>query len=106
MKNTIEKISEKEIARCLRARDRDGISALYQNYAPILMGVIYKIVKMEDLAENILQDTVVKVWQKIDDYQPSKGKFLAWLIGIARNSNLKVTSKEPVKMIISKRKVA
>ena len=85
MKNTIEKISEREIIQLLQERDRDGISALYQYYAPVLMGVIYKIVKQEDVAENILQDTFIKIWQKIDDYHPSKGKFLAWAVGIARN---------------------
>lgn len=85
MKSHIEKISEQEIIQLLRAKDREGVSFLYQNYAPILMGIIFKIVKREDVAENILQDTFLKVWQKIEDFNPSKGQFLAWIIGIARN---------------------
>ena len=67
---------------------------LYRAYSPIVFGVICKVVKMEDVAENILQDVFLKVWNNIGQYDTSKGRFLSWLLQIARNAAIdKVRSK-------------
>lgn len=53
------------------------------------------IVKKEEFAEEILQDTFIKVWKKIEDYDASKGRFFTWMLNIARNMAIdKLRSKE------------
>lgn len=70
----------------LQNRDKKGISALYQNHSRLLYGVILRIVKMQDIAENVLQDVFVKIWKNIESYDVSKGRFLAWAMNISRNA--------------------
>ncbi|MBA4055095.1 MAG: hypothetical protein C0490_10310 [Marivirga sp.] len=51
--------------------------------------------KKEELAEEILQDVFLKVWDKIESYDPSKGKLFTWMLNIARNQAIdKTRSKE------------
>ncbi len=57
---------------------------LYDKYADALYGVILKIVKAEDLAENVLQDVFIKIWKNSESYTVSKGRLFTWMLNIAR----------------------
>lgn len=59
---------------------------LYDNYGAALYGVILRIVQSEHHAENVLQDSFVKIWKNIQSYDASKGRFFTWMLNIARNS--------------------
>ena len=51
--------------------------------------------KEEDIAEEILQDVFLKIWDKIENYDASKGKLFTWMLNIARNQAIdKTRSKE------------
>ena len=39
-------------------------------------------------AEDLLQETFIKIWQKIDSYDASKGRFYTWAYRIAKNLTL------------------
>lgn len=68
---------------------------LYDHYAGAILGVIARIIKKEELAEEILQDVFLKVWDKIESYDASKGKLFTWMLNIARNQAIdKTRSKE------------
>ena len=75
----------------LRAGDNDAYVALYDAYAPMLFGVILRIVDDRKEAENLLQDCFVKIWQNIQTYSESKGRLATWLINIARNTAIDFT---------------
>jgi RNA polymerase sigma factor (sigma-70 family) len=60
-----------------------------------LYGVIFRILKKEDIAEEVLQDVFVKIWDRFDSYDPEKGKLFTWMLNIARNQAIdKTRSKE------------
>ena len=86
MKGQHTGISEEKIVALLKNKDQRGIKILYQYYSPLIYGLIFKIVKREDAAEDALQDAFLKVWRNIDSYDRSKGKFIAWVIRVARNA--------------------
>jgi RNA polymerase sigma-70 factor (ECF subfamily) len=44
--------------------------------------------KDEDQAQDILQETFIKIWDKAKSYDPNKGKFYTWAYRIARNTTL------------------
>lgn len=51
--------------------------------------------KDEDIAEELLQDVFLKIWDKIENYDASKGKLFTWMLNIARNQAIdKTRSKE------------
>ncbi|GAB3937956.1 hypothetical protein GCM10028804_60370 [Larkinella terrae] len=51
-----------------------------------MLSVIAKIVKDEIEAEDLLQDTFVKVWKNIHRHDPAKGRLFTWLLNVARNT--------------------
>jgi RNA polymerase sigma-70 factor (ECF subfamily) len=75
-----------QLVELLKQNDRKGFSLLYDNYAPALLGTINKIVNNLAVAEDILQDTLIKVYKKIDQYDAGKGAFFTWLYNIARRT--------------------
>jgi RNA polymerase sigma-70 factor (ECF subfamily) len=78
------KITEKELIQGIRDGNRNFISILYDNYSATLNGVICKMVKNEEFAEDLLQETFVKIWQSFSQYKESKGRLFTWMINIAR----------------------
>ena len=77
---------EKHIVELLKERDEKAISLLYDNYADTLYGVAFKVVKDEDLAQDVVQESFVKIWKKADSYDASKAKLFTWLFRITRNT--------------------
>src|SRR5690606_37770145 len=70
----------------LREGDKKAISLLYENYADALYGVILKIINDQDQAQDVLQETFVKVWKNAKSYDSEKAKLLTWLYRIADNT--------------------
>ena len=49
--------------------------------------------KREDIAQDVLQETFLKIWKKIRQYDPEKGKFYTWAYRIAKNTALNTLRK-------------
>lgn len=78
-------ISE-DIIKLLRNRDEKGLSLLYDHYAPSLMGIIVRIVRNNYIAEEVLQQSMLKAWNNISAYNDNRGTLFTWLATIARNA--------------------
>ncbi|RZL32622.1 MAG: sigma-70 family RNA polymerase sigma factor [Pedobacter sp.] len=70
----------------LKNGDKRAIEKLYKMYAGSLMGIISRIVKFDEIAEDILQDTFVKIWKSIAQYDESKGRLFTWMANLAKNA--------------------
>ncbi len=77
---------EQQIVTLLAKSDKRAITLLYDNYADALYGVISKVLTDEDLAQDALQETFIKVWKKAKSYDASKAKLFTWLYRIAYNT--------------------
>jgi RNA polymerase sigma factor (sigma-70 family) len=68
---------------------------LYDHYSGALYGVIFRILKKEEIAEEVLQDVFMKIWDRFDNYDASKGRLFTWMVNVARNQAIdKTRSKE------------
>jgi RNA polymerase sigma factor (sigma-70 family) len=76
---------ETNLVELLRAGDEKALSLLYDKYAPALYGVALKIVKREELAEDVLQETFIKIWSAFSHYDATKGRLFTWMLNICRN---------------------
>ncbi|GAB3640619.1 RNA polymerase sigma factor [Spirosoma arcticum] len=72
----------------LRQGDRGAFQQLYLNYYVALLGTINHIVKDPIEAEDLLQDTYVKVWIRFQQYDSEQSGLFNWLFNIARNTAL------------------
>jgi RNA polymerase sigma-70 factor (ECF subfamily) len=88
-------LSEEELIRALRNREKIAVEALYDMYSSSLYGVISRIVIDTATAEDVLQDTFVKIWNSFTTYSSDKGRLFTWMVNIARNLAIdKIRSKD------------
>jgi len=81
-------IRQEELAAMLRNRERKAFDLLYDNYSAALLGVICQMITPKESAEDILQETFVKIWKYIDRFDATKGSLYTWMLNIARNTAL------------------
>ncbi|WP_442591193.1 RNA polymerase sigma factor [Pedobacter sp. AW31-3R] len=78
--------SERELVQEIKAGNNACLYKLYKMYAPSLLGIILKVIKFDDIAEDVLQESFVKIWKSIHKYDPDKGKLFTWMAKVARNT--------------------
>ncbi len=81
----VENINDKTIVNLIRTGDGSAYLLLYDNYAPLLYGIIMRIVKEEARAEMLLEKTLVTIWEQRALHDPEKLSFTTWVINLARN---------------------
>lgn len=85
MTDSAQPIDDQLLAERLRSGDREALGALYDRYASVAMAVAVRVVSDRELAEDLVHDAYVAVWQKIDRFDPSRGSLRSWLLTIVRN---------------------
>lgn len=90
-----KKLSEEELIIALQQKHKIAMEAMYDMYSNALYGVIHRIVQSDEIAEDVLQEAFVKIWNTFTGYDASKGRLFTWIVNIARNLAIdKVRSKE------------
>ncbi len=76
---------EEALVLALSQSDPKAMHQLYKMYAPALFGIIKRIVKFDEIAEDVLQDSFVKIWKSISLYDSSKGRLFTWMANVSKN---------------------
>lgn len=74
-----------QIVELLLRRDQRGLHAVFTQYGAALNGVISRIVQDEHIAEEVLQDALLKIWSKIELYDAQQSELFTWMMRISRN---------------------
>lgn len=77
---------EAKIILLFEQKSNKAINLIFENYGRALYGVIYKVCQKQEDCEEVLQDVLVKIWEKSHLYDASKGKLYTWMLNIARNA--------------------
>ncbi|MGL5438015.1 MAG: RNA polymerase sigma factor [Lachnospiraceae bacterium] len=77
-------MKSEELLKRISSGDQDAFRELYQETDRTIYSFILSIVRNPQDAEEIMQETFLKVWTSASSYQ-SQGKPLAWMFTIARN---------------------
>jgi RNA polymerase sigma factor (sigma-70 family) len=94
-KNRKISLTEEELVLALRNREKIAADALYDMYSSSLFGVISRIIIDTAVAEDVLQETFIKIWNSFSSYSAEKGRLFTWMVNIARNLSIdKVRSKD------------
>jgi len=79
---------ESEFVEHLLSHDAQKFTKIYDHFAGALLGIISRIVKNEEQAEDILQDVFLKIWNSSSSYDPKKSRLFTWMLNIARNTSI------------------
>ncbi len=82
---------EDDLLTRFRQKEKGAFEAIYDRYAPALYGIVTRIVQNETLAQDVLQESFVKIWNNADHFDPAKGTIFTWLLNIARNTAIDKT---------------
>lgn len=84
MQVTFSAVNETGMVERLRAGDMEMLSLLYETYYPSVYRRAFSIVKDEEAAHDITQDTFIRFYKKLSLFD-TKHLIRPWLIKIARN---------------------
>ncbi|ESQ79760.1 RNA polymerase sigma factor [Asticcacaulis sp. YBE204] len=77
--------------------DRPALRSLYELIGPRLYGMLLRMVRKPDVAEDLLQDIFVTIWQKAGQFDVTRGNAYAWLFSITRRKaidKLRISRRE------------
>ena len=79
---------ERELIELLRGRDERGAEELIRHYGPLMRYIIAPILSDPRDREECLSEAVLRVWEKIELYDPDRGSWTGWLTALTRNAAL------------------
>ena len=86
---------ESALLERLQTNTHEGFQELYDRFAPTFLRFLISIVHSEEQAEDILQDSFLKIWLHLDHFDPDKGRLYTWMLTIVRNTAFR-TLQAPV----------
>ncbi len=92
------KYEGREVLDCLllkrvAKRDREALSEIYQRFQRPLFSYLFHLLGQKELAEDILQEVIVIVWQKAHTFQGA-GQAAHWIFGIAHHQAFKALRRD------------
>jgi RNA polymerase sigma-70 factor (ECF subfamily) len=88
---------EREWMRRLQKGDKSALGNIYDAYYKLVYGLIYTILKGKEESEDCLQEVFVQLWEKADQFDPSRGNLYSFLMTMARNKAIDVTRSRDYK---------
>jgi RNA polymerase sigma-70 factor (ECF subfamily) len=69
----------------LRRRDPEAMARLYDQFGRVVYALIHRIVQNPGVAEDLVQETFLRVWNQAQALDPERGSVAAWLLTVARH---------------------
>jgi RNA polymerase sigma-70 factor (ECF subfamily) len=77
--------ADDRLVTALEGRDERALETLYDRYGDYVYSVCLRMVGDVQLAEDLSQEVFLRLWRRPDLYDVSRGRFLTWLLSVARN---------------------
>lgn len=88
-------VSDHALLWGIQNRDERALADLYDRYGRLLFTLALRIVGDRAMAEEVLQDTFLRCWEAAAQYDVSRGRVAAWLMGVARNRAIDLLRSGP-----------
>jgi len=85
MQVALRAANEADLVRRLKARKPKAMSDLYRRYGRLIYSVIYRVVHNPSTAEDLVQETFLRVWNRVASFDGDRGALGPWVLAVARN---------------------
>jgi len=86
--SSAHQLSDEAIVVAVARGSRPAMAALYDRYAPLMLGMAIRIVGSRVQAEDLLHDVLLEAWHRAGEYDPERGSVRAWLVTRLRSRAL------------------
>jgi len=77
--------SDADLVERLRRRDPQALAELYDRYGRLAYSLILRVVRDSAIAEDLVQETFLRVWNRVHGFDSVRGALSPWLLAVARN---------------------
>ena len=77
--------SDHDLIDRLQRRDPQALAELYDRYGRLAYSLIFRVVRDTGIAEDLVQETFLRVWNRAQGFNAEKGSIGPWLLAVARN---------------------
>ena len=86
-----------DLLRQVAQGDRNAFARFYQATSPKLYGIVLRILGRRDVADEVLQEVFVIIWERAGTFEPGRASPITWIAAIARNKAIdEVRRKRPL----------
>src|SRR5580693_2997427 len=76
---------EGDLARRLKAREPQAMADLYDRYGRLAYSLVFRVVRNSAAAEDLVQETFLRVWNRVQSFDQERGSLGPWILTVARN---------------------
>lgn len=76
---------ESELMAAVAVGDLGAFEALYLRFATLVYSTSLQVLGDAHAAEDMTQEIFLRLWRRPDHYDPSRGRFVSWLLSVTRN---------------------
>jgi len=77
--------NDDELARRLQRREPEAMADLYDRFGRLVYSVVLAIVRDTAIAEDLVQETFLRVWNRAHCFEAGRGALGPWLLAVPRN---------------------
>src|SRR5712671_2969891 len=74
-----------ELVERLQRREPQALAELYDRYGRLVYSLVLRVVRDTGIAEDLVQETFLRVWNRVQGFDAQKGSISPWLLAVARN---------------------
>lgn len=79
----------------MKKRNEKALTFFIDTYGPVMKASIYKVLTFnENIRMEVLNDSILAVWDNIDSFDPKRSSFKNWCAGVARYKAIDALRKE------------
>ncbi len=76
------------LLKAVKVKNRDAFELLYDATVSRVFSLALRITRQQELAEEVVSDVYLQVWQQAGSYSPERGNVIAWLCVVCRSRAL------------------
>lgn len=81
----LDTAGDRELAVRLQRREPEALGELYEKYGRIAYSLVLRIVRDQGIAEDLVQETFLRVWNRAAGFDAQRGALGPWVLTVARN---------------------
>ena len=78
-------LTDANLLNAIARQDEQALASLYDRYRRILFGLLMRILRSREEAEDVLQEVFLQVWRQAPDFDARRGRPFTWLVTLARS---------------------